>query len=330
MAEGRGSQAHAEPVPAALVERQAAFEQPQGLGLVPAREADEAGPAQGQGPLARWHAVAVRQDLVHEAGQLLDMAVQPPEPPGRPDQVQRQPGLIAADQPGQRGTEVVAPGFQPAEPGQLPGAAQLGAGRLGQGREVGGVPVVHVPALGAVPQAAGGILSDGVEQAEPGFVLARLHLDHAAVHQRAERVHHRPVDVITADGGDGGQAEGPGEHAEPGEQGLLTGRQQAVAPVQRAAQGPLPFGQVMRSGGQQAHPVIEPGEQRPRRQQPDPGSGQFDGERQAVQPPADVRLDPDQVSTDPRSRRRRTLPFRPARGHGRGESRKLVPAFRHA
>ena len=198
------------------------------------------------------------------------------------------PGLIPPDQPGQRGAEVVAPHLQPVEPGQLPGAVQLGFGGLGQGQEVGGMPVVHVPPVSAVPQAFQGVLPDGLEQAEPGLLLAGLHPDQAAVHQRAERVHHRSPDGVTADGRDGGQAEAPGEYREPGEQRLFVGGKQAEAPVQRVPQGPLPFGQVTRPGGQQAHPVIEPREQRARRQQPDPGGGQLDGQRQAVQPAADL------------------------------------------
>src|SRR6185436_12758685 len=44
-----------------------------------------------------------------------------------------------------------------------------------------------------------------------------------------------------------------------------------------------------RSGRSRAPPVIEPGEQRLRRQQSAPSGGQLDGERQAVQPAADLR-----------------------------------------
>ena len=228
-------------------------------------------------------------------GQLLGVAVQPPEPPGGPDQVQRRLRLIVLDQPGQRGAEVVAAYLQPVEPGQLSGAVQLGVGRLGQGREVGGMPVMRVLPVPAFPQAFQGVFPDGVEQAEPGLILAGLHPDQAAVHQRAQRLDHAAWLVglaggyrVTADRRHGRQAEAPGEHCQPGEQGLLVGRQQAEAPVERVAQGPLPFGQVTRSGGQHAHPVVEPGQQRLRGQQPDPGGGQLDGQRQAVQPTADL------------------------------------------
>ena len=92
-----------------------------------------------------------------------------------------------------------------------------------QGQEVGGMPVVHVPPVGAVAQALQGVSPDGLEQAEPGLLLAGLHFDQAAVHQRAERVHHRSSDPVAADGRDGGQAETSGEHAEPAEQCLFVG-----------------------------------------------------------------------------------------------------------
>ena len=191
-------------------------------------------------------------------GQLLGVTVEPPEPPGGPDQVQRRLRLIVLDQPGQRGAEVVAAYLQPAEPGQLSGTVQLGVGRLGQGREIGSMPVMRVLPVPAFPQAFQGVLPDGIEQAEPGLILAGLHLDQAAVHQRAQRLYHTAWLVglvggcrVAADRRHGRQAEAPDEHSQPGEQGLLIGREQAKAPVERVAQGPLPFGQVTRSGGQQ-------------------------------------------------------------------------------
>ena len=178
-------------------------------------------------------------------------------------------GLILLDQPGQRGAEVVAPYLQPVEPGQLPGAVQLGFGRLGQGQEVGGMPVVHVLPVAAVAQAFQGVFPDGVEQAEPGLVLAGLGPDQAAVHQRAQRVDHAAWLAglaggcrVAADGRRRQAGRSSRRTRQPGEQCLLVGGQQAEAPVQRVAQGPLPLGQVTRSGGQHAHPVIEPGQQR--------------------------------------------------------------------
>ena len=208
--------------------------------------------------------------------------------------------MIVLHQPGQRGAEVVTAYLQPVEPGQLPGTVQLGVGRLGQGREVGGMPVMRVLPVPAFPQAFQGVLPDGIEQAEPGLILAGLHPDQAAVHQRAQRLYHAAWLVglvggygVAAYRRHGRQAEAPDEHCQPGEQSLLIGREQAKAPVERVAQGPLPFGQVTRSAGQNAHPVIEPGQQRLRGQQPDPGGGQLDGQRQAVQPTADLGDGPD-------------------------------------
>ena len=47
-------------------------------------------------------------------------------------------------------------------------------GRLGQGQEVGGVPVVHVVPVTALAQPVQGVLPDGLQQAEPRLVVARL------------------------------------------------------------------------------------------------------------------------------------------------------------
>ena len=47
-------------------------------------------------------------------------------------------------------------------------------------------------------------------------------------------------------------------------------------------------GQVAPAAGQQRQPVLQPGQQRRRREDLDPGRGQLDGQRQPVQPAADV------------------------------------------
>ena len=53
-------------------------------------------------------------------------------------------------------------GVEPAEPGSLVGAGELGLGRLGEPREVGGVPP---RGLGIVAEPLGGVLAHDLEQA---------------------------------------------------------------------------------------------------------------------------------------------------------------------
>ena len=188
-------------------------------------------------------------------------------------------------------------GLQPAQPGQLPRTGELGPGRLGQGLEIGGVPVMRLHPVATAREAFQRIVPDGLQQRKPRLAAAGFRTDQAAVHQRAQRFHHlsRPAGLALigdADGFGREQAERPGEHSQPGEQRLLAGRQQAEAPVQGVLQGALPFGQVAGPAGQHAEPLVQPRGQRLRGQQPDPGRGQLDGQRQPVQPAADLRHRP--------------------------------------
>src|SRR5215469_13973274 len=99
MTQGRCCQAHAQPVTRLAVQRQALLYQAPRPDLVTTREVDKARPAQGQGALARGQPVTLGQDLVDIASQFPGVAVQPPEPPRRPDQVERLFRLAALQKP---------------------------------------------------------------------------------------------------------------------------------------------------------------------------------------------------------------------------------------
>ena len=64
--------------------------------------------------------------------------------------------------------------------------------------------------------------------------------------------------------------------------------QQLVAPGDRVAHGLLPGRQVVRAVHQHRQPAGQPGQQVTGRQQPQPGRGQLDGQRDPVQPAADL------------------------------------------
>ena len=65
------------------------------------------------------------------------------------------------------------------------------------------------------------------------------------------------------------------------------GREQVVAPGDRVAHRALPRRQVAAAAGQQGQPLLEPGQERRRRQDLHPGRGKLDGQRQAVEAAAD-------------------------------------------
>ena len=94
---------------------------------------------------------------------------------------------------------------------------------------------------------------------------------------------------LGADGLDVGERAAAGEDRHAPEQPLLRLGEERVAPVDRGAQRLLPLGRVARAGGEHVERVVEPLEQRFRRQEPQPGGGELERERQAVEAPADGR-----------------------------------------
>jgi hypothetical protein len=58
-------------------------------------------------------------------------------------------------------------GLQPVQPRQLPRAGEVGRCRLGQGQEIGSVPVVGLGPLAALTQPVQRVFPDGLQQREP-------------------------------------------------------------------------------------------------------------------------------------------------------------------
>lgn len=81
----------------------------------------------------------------------------------------------------------------------------------------------------------------------------------------------------------------PHEHGHLAQHRALALVQQVPGPVDDRAQGLLAGQDRAASGGEQAEAVVEPVGDLPRGQQPEPGGGQLDGERQPVQAAADLR-----------------------------------------
>jgi hypothetical protein len=113
--------------------------------------------------------------------------------------------------------------------------------------------------------------------------------DEAVVDQRAQSRQHVEVSARVADRLRRLEVAAAGEHGETGEEGPLARRQQVDAPGDGPAQRLLPFRPVPPAAHQEGEAVLQPLEQRLRRQQLHPGRGQLDGERQPVEVPADRR-----------------------------------------
>ena len=135
------------------------------------------------------------------------------------------------------------------------------------------------------------------------FLLA----EHVAVDQRREA---RQEVVAAADGLGGVERAAAVEDGEAREERLLVGAEQVVAPVDRRAERLLARGQVAWAAGEEVEALLEPGEQRLRREQLRAGGGELDREREAVEADADlgdrgrVRVRDGEVRLRPRGRAR--------------------------
>ena len=85
------------------------------------------------------------------------------------------------------------------------------------------------------------------------------------------------------------QGAAPGEHAHSPEERLVRLVQQLIAPGDGVPHGLLPVRQIVHPAGQHRQPLAQLVQQRRRGQQPGPGCGQFNGQGQPFQPPADLR-----------------------------------------
>ena len=197
-------------------------------------------------------------------------------------------GMIAVPADGR--ADVVVLDLDPLEP-VLPGQARLHAAvRLDQGQERGGVSGADPVRRGQLVEPFGRILADRLQQRVTHRTGA-AHLAHQVlVEELGQAVEHRQADVRrgVADRLDRLQAGAAGEHRTGGEEppGLLG--EQVMAPGDRRPQGLLPVRQVAAAAGEQAQRVLQPGQDRLRRQQLDPRRGQLEGQRQAVQPAGDL------------------------------------------
>ena len=133
-------------------------------------------------------------------------------------------------------------------------------------------------------------LADGFQHPEPRLAGGRLLLaQEAFVDQRADDVQRREaICRFETDDFDRLQAGAAGKHGEAGERGLVRVLKQVVAPCDGATQGLLTGGEVAGPPGEQGKLVTESVQDGLRAQDPDPGGGQLDGQRQAVKLDADL------------------------------------------
>ena len=182
-------------------------------------------------------------------------------------------------------------------PGQRrPAVRQLGLDPHGPFRRFEPVVVRHASfgqreEIGRVRRPRRFLVSVRGEQFQPVFAdrlqheIARLlsHAGHGAQQVRLDQRAH-PFESVLARRVQGEAAD---KDREEPEKPLLLLRQQIDRPGDRVAHRFLPIRSVAGAGGQQRQPLLQPGQQGNGRQHVDPGGGQFDRQRQAVEAAAD-------------------------------------------
>ena len=110
------------------------------------------------------------------------------------------------------------------------------------------------------------------------------------VHQRAQVIERGPaVDLrVPRDVLRRFQGEAAREHAEPPEHPLLFGVEKAVTPLERGAQRLVPAEHGARTGSEHVEAFVEPRAQAFHAEQRHARGGKLDGQRNAVEPPADL------------------------------------------
>ncbi len=146
-------------------------------------------------------------------------------------------------------------------------------------------------------EAFGGVLPDRLQQSVAHLPVVAGHGDHEGlVDQGAEqkgdaRGFHDDAVGGGGQGADllgGGQRAASGEDGEAAQHGAFGGVQQVPGPVDDGAQGLLAGQRGAAAVAEEAEAVVETVGDLARGEHPQPGGGQFDGERQPVQPAADL------------------------------------------
>ena len=187
----------------------------------------------------------------------------------------------------------------PRRPGCPPRPAAAPATRSGRGRAAAGPPARPAPGssrrAGARPRRrragppAARPRTRGRSPASATGARARCCRGRPGCAGPAPRQLQRPVLLQARHLGGGLDGPAVDEHRRDLQQRPLGVVQQAHAPLHRGPQGALPLGQVHRAGPERIQRGRQPVQQRGRVQQPGAGGGQLDRQRQALQPPADLR-----------------------------------------
>ena len=168
------------------------------------------------------------------------------------------------------------------------GSGQVGDGILDELQVVAKVALLHVLHLAGFLQFFAGVLPDRFQE-RVSRAGRRIPVDEKEgfVGELLQEVEHVFRAVVRADGFDRLDCASADEDAETVEQKLFGFRQQVVAPVDEGAKGLLV--RQNRVAFQELELVVQARGNLGGGENPQPGGGEFEGQRDPVEPPADAR-----------------------------------------
>ena len=145
-------------------------------------------------------------------------------------------------------------------------------------------------ALAGLHQAASRVIAHGLEEPEASLGRTRIGEDQRLLDETTKEVERiQEVDGIARTNGLGGFQRGASsKHGQPAQDGPLLLGQQVVAPVDRRPERLVAGDGCSASTGQQSEPVVETSGDLLDRERPNAGCGELDGQRDSVEPAAQL------------------------------------------
>ncbi len=237
-----------------------------------------------------WHLAEARQQPLYPAQPLHMMAVSKPVQPDGADQPHACRHLPMLQRPDQHFMQVVPFKFKPLEPADMGRQPQFRFGPFRQRDKIIRMALAHQRDLAAVFQALPRILMNRFQHDKARFAQGCFLLLHQAlIHQRRQTVEHIYRQIMPAYRFDRIQRTPTPEHRQPRKQRPFVVIQQVIAPRNRIVQRLLPQWGIPGAACKNVQAAVQPVQQRLRGQQLAARRRQFNRQRQAIQPGADLR-----------------------------------------
>ena len=188
--------------------------------------------------------------------------------------------------------------FETREPGPLFATANVRLRLFREAQEVIEMALAKGGDFAGFDELFVAVVPDGLEDEITRAGLRRLlDGDERFIHKLGEQIHDRVgIDVASgADRLDGLERAPAGEDGEAAEERALGLGEEIEAPVDERAEGLLAWDGGAAAGGEKVKAVVEPLDDLLEGEDADAGGGELDGERDAVEPPADLRDEVDVV-----------------------------------